>query len=185
VAENGTVDEDKALTERTQRSKEHYTMKTSMNISRFLAVSAIALAVPLSAMAYDRGSDRGDRGDKRPVMEARHHRGMPDLRGIDLSADQVAQLSKLRDEQRKTFAEKGLALREQHIALKKLAMSDDYTSAAADQIIGKISAAQAEMAKMHAEQGNKLYKILTPEQRTKLQQNELFGRGSMGHGFMR
>lgn len=160
-------------------------MKTSMTISRFLAVSAIALAVPLSAMAYDRGSDRGDRGDKRPVMEARHHRGMPDLRGIDLSADQVAQLSKLRDEQRKTFAEKGLALREQHIALKKLVMSDDYTSAAADEIIGKISVAQAEMAKMHAEQGNKLYKILTPEQRTKMQQNELFGRGSMGHGFMR
>jgi Spy/CpxP family protein refolding chaperone len=110
---------------------------------------------------------------------------MPDLRGIDLSAAQVSQLSALRDEQRKLFADKGQAMRDQHDAMHKLVMSEAYTPAAAAEIIARIGAARSEMAKLHAEQGNKLYKILTPEQRTRLQQNELMGRGPMGHGHKR
>lgn len=162
-------------------------MKTNLSISRFLAISSIALALPLSALAADRCTDRGARGDHdRPVMSMHHERGMmPDLRGIDLSAAQVSQLSAQRDEQKKVFQEKFQALREQHDALHKLVMSDAYTPAAAAEIIAKIGAAQTEMAKLHAEQGNKLYKLLTPEQRTKMQQNELMGFGPMDHKGMR
>lgn len=162
-------------------------MKTNLNISRFLAVSTLALALPLSAFAASHSSDRGSCGkDDRPGVEMqRGHRMMPNLRGIDLSAAQVTQLTALRDEQRKLATEKGQAMRDQHDALNKLVMSDAYTPAAAAEIIAKISAAQAEMAKLHAEQGNKVYKILTPEQRTKAQQNELMGSASMGHGHMR
>ena len=160
-------------------------MKSNFNISRFLAVSALALALPLSALANDHDSDRGGRGNHDRMEFSMHQRhGMPELRGIDLTAAQVAQLSTMRDEQKKLFAEKGQALRDQHDALHKLVMSDAYTPAAAAEIIGKIGAAQTEMAKLHAEQANKLYKLLTPEQRTKLQQNELTGHGFMGrmHG---
>ena len=161
-------------------------MKTNTNLTRFLAVSAIALAVPLSAMAYGRDDNRWERGDdNRPPMQMRHDGGMPNLRGIDLSAEQVSALSKLRDEQRKLFMEKGQALREQHDALRTLTMSEGYTKAAAAEIIDKISVAQTEMATLRAEQGNQLYKILTPEQRTKIQQNELMGGGSMRHGYKR
>lgn len=161
------------------------TPNRSHALSRFLAVSALALALPFSAMAADRCGDRAGRGnDDRPGYSMHHRQGMmPDLRGIDLSAAQVAQLSAQRDEHRKQFAEKGLALREQHDALHKLVMSDAYTPAAAAEIIGKISALQTEMAKQHAEQSNKLYKLLTPEQRTRMQQNEL--TGGMGHKGMR
>ena len=78
--------------------------------------------------------------------------------------------------------EQGLALHDQHLALRKLVMSDAYTPATSAELIAKITAAQSEMAALHAEQGNKVYKLLTPEQRTKLQQNELTGHRSMGHG---
>ena len=161
-------------------------MKTKISISRFLAVSTLALALPLSAFAYGQGGDMNGRGNHgRSGAEMHQHQGMPDLRGIDLTSAQVSQLSALRDEQRKAFTDKSPAMREQHEALHKLVMSDAYTPAAAAEIIAKITAAQSDMAKLHAEQANKIYKILTPEQRTKMQQNELTGRGSMGHGHMR
>ena len=161
-------------------------MKTKTNLSRFLMVSALALALPMSAYAGSRGNDHDGRGDHdRGASQMHEGRGMPELRGIDLTAAQVAQLTTMRDEQRKLFTEKGQALRDQHDALHKLVMSDAYTPAAAAEIIAKIGTAQTEMAKLHAEQANKLYKLLTPEQRTKLQQNELTGHGGMGHGHMR
>jgi protein CpxP len=161
-------------------------MKTNLRISRFLAISVLALALPMSAMARGHGNDRGSCGmDDRPGIEMQRGYGMSNLRGIDLSAAQVTQLTALRDEQRKLFSEKGQAMREQHDALRKLVMSDAYTPAAAAEIIARIGAAQTEMAKLRAEQGNKLYKLLTPEQRIKAQQNELTGSGSMGHGRMR
>lgn len=152
-------------------------MKNRITISRFLAISTLALGITLSApmTAFAGGHDRGG-------MEMNHGRGMPDLRGIDLSAAQVVQLSSLRDEQKKIGREKGQALRDQHDALRKLVMSDAYTPAAAADLIARIGTAQSEMAKLHAEQGNKLYKLLTPEQRTKLQQNELMGHRPMGRG---
>ena len=161
-------------------------MKTNISISRFIAISSLALALPLSAFAIGQGNDRGGFSrHERPGVEMHQRQGMPDLRGIDLSAAQVSQLSALRDEQRKLFSDKGQAVREQHDALHKLVMSEAYTPAAAAEIIARIGATQSEMAKLHAEQGNKLYKILTPEQRTRLQQNELMGRGPMGHGHRR
>ncbi|MEO8411806.1 MAG: Spy/CpxP family protein refolding chaperone [Propionivibrio sp.] len=157
-------------------------MKTNFNVPRFLAISTLALALPLTAVAGGRHDGRwGDNDcDRRPAMEMRHQGGMAGLRGIDLTAEQVSALTKLRDEARKTFGEKRLALREQHTALHNLVMSDAYTPAAAAEIIAKITAAQSEMAQMRADQGNKVYQLLTPEQRTKMQQNDLMGRGSMG-----
>ena len=152
-------------------------MKT--NIFRSIAVSALVLTLPMTAFAFGRDNghhaDRG--GDNRPGIEMRHNQGMANLRGIDLSAAQLTQLSALRDEQKKVFADKGQAMRDQHDALHKLVMSDDYTPAAATEIIAKISVAQNEMARLRADQGNKLYKILTPEQRIRMQQNELMGHG--------
>ncbi len=157
-------------------------MKTNISISRFLAISTLALALPLSAFAVgQRGDMNGHSSHGRSGAEMHQRQGMPDLRGIDLSAAQVSQLSALRDEQRKAFAEKGPAMRVQRDALRKLVMSDAYTPAAAAEIIAKIGATQSEMAKLHAEQANALYKILTPEQRTRMLQNELTGGGSMGH----
>lgn len=159
-------------------------MKTTIAFSRFIAVSALALGISLAApSAFAGNRDQGARAPHdRPSSEMHHRGGFPDLRNIDLSADQVAQLGKLREEEKKAMREKGQSLHDQHVALRKLVMSDAYTPAAAAEIIAALGAAQGEMARLHAEQGNKLYKLLTPEQRTRLQQNELTGAAAMGHG---
>ena len=159
-------------------------MNTKTTLSRFVAVSALALGVSLAAPALAGAQEQCARGPyDRPPMEA-HHRGgiFGDLRGIDLSAEQIAQLGKLREEARKQMREQGQALHDQHLALRKLVMSDAYTPAAAAELIAKISAAQSDMARLHAEQGNKVYQLLTPEQRAKVQQNELTGGRSGGRG---
>ena len=149
-------------------------MKTTTPVTRLLTVGALALGVSLNAFAA--GPESCDRGPRDHAPMSMHQRGgFGDLRGIDLSAAQVAELRKLRDEEQKTMRDKGQALRDQHRALHDLVMSDAYTPAAAAEIIARIGTAQSEMAKLHAEGANKLYKLLTPEQRTKLQQNELVG----------
>ena len=158
-------------------------MKTNLNMRQFLAISAVALTLPVTALAFGRDDNQGRRGgNDRPAMEMRHGGGMPNLRGIDLSADQVSALTKMRDERRSAAMGQRQAMREQHDALKKLVMSDAYTPAAAQEIIARIGAKRDEMAMRNAEQGNQLYKILTPEQRTKMQQNDLTGRGGKWHG---
>ena len=151
----------------------------SATASRFLAVSAIALALPLSAMAHEHG---GRGMHDRPAAERCQGAGMPGLRGIDLSAEQLSQLTALRDEQRQRFAENAKDLHEQRDALRKLSLSDAYTPAAAAEIGERIAAAEKEMAKLQAERTHRLFALLTPEQRTRLQQNELLGGGRMHHG---
>ena len=162
-------------------------MNTKYSVSRFLAISAIALAIPMASFAA--GNDRNDRNDRghsqKTEQQGRQGHMMPNLHGIDLTAAQVTQLTALRDEQKRLSSGKKQDMRDQHDALQKLVMSDAYTPAAAAEIITKISAAQTEMAKQHADFGNKFYKLLTPEQRTKVQQNELMGHGMMGRGHMR
>ncbi len=156
-------------------------MKTKSKISRFLAISALALTIPMTAFAY--GNDHGGRdGRGRSGSDMQQRQGMADLRGIDLNAAQTAQLTSLREEQKKLSTERNKALRDQRDALHKLVLSEAYTPTAAAEIIIKMGVAQTEMAKVHAEQSNKLYKLLTPEQRTKLQQNELMSQKSSGRG---
>ena len=155
-------------------------MKTPTTVSRLLAVSAVAFGIATSAMAA--GPDHCGRGPDGRAPFGMHHRGgYTDLRGIDLSADQVTELSRLRDEEQKQMRDKVQALRDQHDALHKLVQSDAYTPAAAGEIIARISAAQGEMAGLHADQANRIYKLLTPAQRTKVQQNELVGARPEAH----
>ena len=158
-------------------------MTSNLTISRFLAISALALALPMTSLAKGNDSDRCAAHNRQSV-EMHHGHGMPDLRGIDLTAGQIAKLTELRDAQRKTFADNAALLHEQHDALNRLVMSEAYTQEAAREIIAKIGAVQSEMARLHAEQSHQLYEILTPEQRTRLQQNELMASGMKTHRFM-
>ena len=151
-------------------------MKSTTTVSRLLAASVIAFGVATSALAAAPEHCGSGPDERAPMAMQHHHRGgFVDLRGIDLSADQVKELSRLRDEEQKTMRDQAQKLRDQHDALRKLVLSDAYTPAAAAEIIAKISSAQGEMAKLHADSANKTYKLLTPEQRTRAQQNDLTG----------
>lgn len=156
-------------------------MKTKSKISRFLAISTLVLSIPMTAFAY--GNDHGGRDGRGGSGSATYHgQGMTSLRGIDLNTAQTAQLTNLREEQKKLSTEMNKALHDQRDALHKLVLSETYTPTAAAEIITKMGGTRTEMAMLDAEQNNKRYKLLTPEQRTKLQQNELMGQGMRGRG---
>ena len=72
-------------------------MKTNLSLSRFLAVSAVALALPLSALAAGNNMDRGGRGDHdRGGFAMQHEQGMPGLgsRAVDHDGRLIAELNR-------------------------------------------------------------------------------------------
>lgn len=155
-------------------------------IRRFLTVSAVALALPMSAWAQQAAGSApaAPAQDARAPMQQRQHghhghHGRMDggmrgdhlfmLRGLDLSSAQKDQAKALFDAQRQAMQDKRQAVREARDALHQLVVSGKYSPERAAELAKDI--AQKETAQMlfMAEQGNKLVQILTPEQRTRLQ----------------
>ena len=160
-------------------------MQKNLTIPRFLAISMLALALPLSAFAAE-GEDRPEGCPKHHTHrhEMQYDAGLNELHGFDLSAAQVAQLAKLREEQSKTLAENARHLHERQHALNDLVMSESYTPDAAREIIAQIGAVQSEMAKLRAEQSHKVYELLTPAQRAWMRQHGVMVPGMAGFGCM-
>lgn len=153
-------------------------------IRRFLTVSAVALALPMSAWAQQAaGSAPSAPAQDAPAQQRQHghhgHHGRMDggmrgdhlfmLRGLDLSSAQKDQAKALFEAQRQAMQDKRQAVREARDALHQLVVSGKYSPERAAELAKDI--AQKETAQMlfMAEQGNKLMQILTPEQRTRLQ----------------
>ncbi|MBS1208813.1 MAG: motif family protein [Proteobacteria bacterium] len=151
-------------------------------IRRFLTVSAMALALPLSALAQETASSApaAKAGDvRRPLMaHGNHgihhgsagaaHGAMFALRGLDLSPAQREQVKALFDAQRPAFQEKSKAVHEARVALHQLSLSDKYTPERAAELAQDVAQKDSAQLLFMAEQGNKLAKILTPEQRSKM-----------------
>lgn len=151
--------------------------QTHSTIRRFLSISALALALPLSALAQTPAASapaagaapmqRGHHGHHGAGMQQGGHLFM--LRGLDLSAAQQAQAKTLFEAQRPAFEEKSKAVREAHDALHLLVSSGKYTPEKAAELVKDITQKESAQLLFKAEQGNKLMQILTPEQRSKLQ----------------
>jgi len=153
---------------------------TSSNptIRRFLTVSALALALPLSALAQEAASAPAAKAGemRRPMMthgeHGMHHgpegRAMFALHGLDLSTAQREQVKALFEAQRPVFQEKAKAVHEARTALHQLSLSDTYTPERATELAQDIAKKDSAQLLFMAEQGNKLAKILTPEQRSKM-----------------
>ncbi|GAB2892450.1 hypothetical protein GCM10027046_21650 [Uliginosibacterium flavum] len=172
--------------------------QTHSTIRRFLTVSALALAVPLSALAQTPPAASAPAAGAAPMQHGQHghrgHHGRADsgmrgghmfmLRGLDLSAAQQEQVKTLFEAQRPAFEEKSKAVREARNALHLLVSSGKYTPERANELTKDIAQKESVSLLFMAEQGNKLMQILTPEQRTKLQarmQEKSSTRGRM-HG---
>ena len=167
---------------------------THSTIRRFLTVSALALSLPLSALAQTPAASTPAAGAA-PMQRGHHgHHGRADggmrgdhmfmLRGLDLSAAQQEQAKTLFEAQRPAFEEKSKAVREAHDALHLLVTSGKYTPEKAAELAKDIAQKETAQLLFRAEQGNKLMQILTPEQRTKMQarmQEKSAMRGPM-HG---
>ncbi len=148
-------------------------------IRRFLCVSALALALPLAAEAQESTQSApaaapAPHGRMQFHGPAGHH-GMAEghefmstLRGLKLSTEQRDKLRALMQEQRGAMQEKRDAVREARQTLHKLVTDGSYTPERASTIASEIGKRDAELALAMADTGNKVYQILTPEQRKQL-----------------
>ncbi len=129
-----------------------------MNIRRFLTISAIAFALPLSAQAHG-GRHQGP--DAGPGLRA--------IERLELTAEQRSEVRKIGDAQRDKMRANGDAVRDARRALADLQRADKYDAAAVAKQADVIGKATAERIRLQAEARQQLAAVLTPAQREKLQ----------------
>ena len=132
-------------------------MKLNRTLAAFLAASAVALALPVQAHSRS-GHEAGGAGM---------------FRHLQLSTEQREQVSKIFKEQEGAFKERFEADRAAHAALRKAATDPNADIRSLADAAGK---AHAEVAVLRAETVRKVLPILTPEQRSKLEQVPARGR---------
>jgi Spy/CpxP family protein refolding chaperone len=136
-------------------------MKLNRTLAGFLAASAVALALPAQAHSRGPGHDAG---------------GFGMFRGLQLTTEQREQVSKIFKEQEGAFKQRVEADRAAHAALRKAATDPNADIRPLADAAGK---AHSEVAVLRAETVRKVLPILTPEQRSKLEQAP--ARGHRGH----
>jgi Spy/CpxP family protein refolding chaperone len=129
--------------------------------------TSFALALPNAAQADPRGHGEG----MHQMRGGGEHRGgMGFLRGLDLTQEQRDQVFKIFHDQAPALRERAQAARDAREELRKLALAPGFDSAKARQLADTAARAQADVAVMRAEGMSKVVALLTPEQRTKLEQ---------------
>jgi Spy/CpxP family protein refolding chaperone len=119
--------------------------------------------------------------DKFPRFSAEHL--PPHLQQLGLSEEQRKQIGALFEAQGKSMKDKLEAGEKAHKALRDLAQSDDYSDDKANALIQGNAATMAAVALAHARLDHEVYRLLTPEQRIKLKENQgKFGEFPRRHG---
>ena len=145
-------------------------------IKRWLAVAGIALALPLSALAYQGNGGKMGGCDGQRGMQAfgmmQHNHGMGLLRGVhrlDLSEAQQDQIFELMHEQAPIMRKQMKALRKAESELQTLKKSADFSEAKAKELIASMTAQRAEMEMAKVLTERKVLALLTPEQQQQLE----------------
>lgn len=128
-----------------------------MNIRRFLTISAIALALPLSAQAQ--GGRSGD--GMGPGMRA--------IERLELTAEQRSEVRKIADARRDKMRANADTVRDARRALADLQRAEKYDAAAVAKQADLIGKATAERIRLRADAQQQFAAVLTPAQREKLQ----------------
>ena len=134
------------------------------HVARFLIASSLALGVPFAA-------------DAQPVPDGKHqmrghHDGGPQrlLRRLDLTEAQRDQVFKIFHDQAPAMREQMKLARAASQELRQASLSPSYDRARARQLADTQARALSEVALMRADNMNRVFAILTPDQRSKLQQ---------------
>lgn len=159
-------------------------MKTSFQITskRFLAVSALALAVPLSALAYQggKGGCDGMRGASMPSGEMMHGGSMMAMRGLhrlNLSEAQDDKIFEIMHAQAPKMREQMKSLRKSEDELRALKAAPDYSEAKAKQLVDRIAGQRADMEMARLQTERQIMGLLTPEQQKQLADMKQRGPG--------
>jgi Spy/CpxP family protein refolding chaperone len=99
-----------------------------------------------------------------------HHGEMRGLRAVDLTEAQRDQIFNIRHEQAPALRDQMKKVRAAHDELRKLALADKFDQAAVRHAADTQAKAISDMAVLRAQTTNRVRAVLTPEQRTKLDQ---------------
>lgn len=101
---------------------------------------------------------------------------------LDLTDAQVAQIQQIKSDQHTSMRADHQQMRSLHQQLQALVASDTFDEAKAQSVIAQIQQLQSAQMLAHAKEMNAIYKVLTPQQKTKAV--KLFGsmHGGFGHG---
>lgn len=151
-------------------------------LKRFLAVSAVALALPLPAAAQPRPDGApGPRCDGSPAP-AHHHNGpggpfmpgegpMPGfIHGLDLTDAQRDKIFAIGHEQAPQMREKLKAAHKAREELRALVTSPQYDEAKAKALADTEARSMAEVGLLKARSDHAIYALLTAEQRKKAEE---------------
>ena len=142
-----------------------YSLKRN-HIAAFLLASSAALGLAPASHAQDMPGHGMHRGG--PMMM---------LRGLDLTDAQRDQVFKIHHDQQPAVHEQMKQVRAAHETLMKLAAADNFDQAQARQAADAQAKALSTLALLRAQTAHQVRGILTPEQRTRLDQ-----RSQQRHG---
>lgn len=146
-------------------------------ISRFMLASSIALGVsfPVSTGAADNQD-----GDCKNRLERHHEAGefwmghFPYyLKNLNLSDEQRGKIKSLMHDQEPAMRDKMQELRKSQVELRRLSMSADYDEAKVKVLSESGAKAMAELAQLRAHAENRVYQLLTPEQRKQIEEQRM------------
>jgi Spy/CpxP family protein refolding chaperone len=141
-------------------------MKTVL--AGLLAASSLALAIPAAqAQPFEHGR----------AMQSHQMRGggMGMLRGLDLTEAQRDQIFKIFHDQAPAMRERMKATRAAREELRRQAAAQSFDSARVRQAADAVGKTHADAAYARAETMSRVLALLTPEQRTKLEQRRSHG----------
>ena len=153
------------------------TYPTNHITKRFLAAASIALAVPLSALAFGNKVETpneknfGHCEEHGGMMHVRHHAGdlpMHSLKRLNLSDEQQDKIFKLMHEQMPAQRDKMKSVEKLEQTLSELKQGNDYSDAKARSLVDQIAKTRADMEMERIATERKVLEILTPEQRQQL-----------------
>jgi protein CpxP len=151
------------------------TTRFKTSLAAGLVAIAMAGAVPV-LMAQDAPQRRGGPGGER--MRGPGAFG-PELRGLDLTDDQRAQLRKIRQARQSEFKAAGEKLGAARQGMRALIEADAINESAIRAKSAEVAAAEAEVAILNAKVRAESLQILTSEQQAKLKELRTSRQGQM------
>lgn len=152
-----------------------------MKLSKhFLIPLTLAAVIPLAAQAHAGGRCHGGPSGPQAMLGEEMgpmpggHRGdgmmMPFMRGLNLSETQQDQIFKLMHDQAPALREKAKEMHKANAELHALGFSPNYSEARAKALSETSAQAGAQLAQMRTANANRIYQLLTPEQRQKMEE---------------
>lgn len=157
-------------------------MKNIRVLSTMLIAGSLALSIPFAAQARPGGFDGGCHHAKVAFKHGEFgKRGGAFMRGLDLTEAQRDKIFEIRHAAAPTLREKGKTVFEARKALREASQAEQFDEAKVRSAAERVAKAQADVTVERLRVKQQVLAVLTPEQRTKLEQAKE-RRGKHHHG---